>query len=178
MSPNSFARFAHYNRWMNERLYEAAARLAPAELAADRGAFFGSILGTLNHIAVADTVWLHRFAAHPLCAAALAETASLPRPGSLREPLAADLTGLGAYRQRLDALVLRWTPEVTAEALDATLSYTSMAGVPARRRLGDVLLHFFNHQTHHRGQVTTLLFQAGIDVGVTDLLVTLPEVAA
>ena len=118
---------------MNERLYEAAARLTPRrELAADRGAFFGSILGTLNPL-LADTVWLHRFAAPAYCAAALAETPSLARPARLREPLAADLLVSGPTASV-------WTPSCCAgprdhhrRALDATLSYTSMAGVFARR---------------------------------------------
>ena len=62
--PQTASLFAEYNRWMNDRLYAAAATLEPAALTADKGAFFGSILGTLNHIAVADTIWLHRFAQH------------------------------------------------------------------------------------------------------------------
>jgi len=64
MTPQTAALLAQYNRWMNERMYEAAATLDDATLATDQGAFFGSILGTLNHIAVADTIWLHRFARH------------------------------------------------------------------------------------------------------------------
>lgn len=181
MSPQQIALFAEYNRWMNERLYEAAGSLGEAELAADRGAFFGSILGTLNHIAVADTVWLQRFAAHPPGFAsldAMTVMAGPPRPQSLREPMAPDFAGLRAYRTRLDALVLRWADELTPEHLAAPFSFARMSGELMTLRLGDVLLHFFNHQTHHRGQVSTLLFQIGIDVGVTDLLVKLPAVDA
>ena len=56
---------AHYNTWMNERLYAAAASLPDAELSTERGAFFGSILGTLNHLVVADRIWLGRYTFHP-----------------------------------------------------------------------------------------------------------------
>jgi uncharacterized damage-inducible protein DinB len=176
MSPQHVALFAEYNHWMNERLYEAAARLDEAELAADRGAFFGSILGTLNHLAVGDTVWMQRFAAHPPGFASLAEMASLPSPKSLREPMAPDFAGLRAYRARLDGLVLRWADELRPEHLAAPFSFARMSGERMTFRLGDVLLHFFNHQTHHRGQVSTLLSQCGIDIGVTDLIVKLPAV--
>ncbi len=174
MTPQSAALLARYNRWMNERLFEAAGKLAEAELAADKGAFFGSTLGTLNHIAVADTIWLHRFAAHPARFAALREMAEFPRPSSLRQALAPDLAGLLPYRQRLDGLITRWVAELTPAHLASSLAYANMAGVSSSRNFGDVLQHFFNHQTHHRGQVSTLLFQSGVDVGVTDLLTLIP----
>lgn len=170
MTPQGAMRMARYNRWMNERLFDAAARLGDAELAADKGAFFGSILGTLNHLAVADTIWLQRFAQHPAAFPALAAMSAFPRPASLREALAPDLAGLRAVRQRLDELVLRWAAELRPEHLASTLAYANMAGVVARKNLGALLQHFFNHQTHHRGQVSTLLHQSGVDVGVTDLL--------
>lgn len=161
---------AEYNRWMNERMFDAAGKLDDSELAADKGAFFGSILGTLNHIAVADTIWLHRFAQHPAPFPALVALAAFPRPSSLRQALADDLPTLRSYRRRLDDVVVRWVGELTAEQLSSDLSYANMAGAVSRKNLGALLQHFFNHQTHHRGQVSTLLFQSGVDVGVTDLL--------
>jgi uncharacterized damage-inducible protein DinB len=177
VTPHTAALLARYNRWMNERLFEAAGKLGEPELAADKGAFFGSILGTLNHIAVADTIWLHRFAAHPARFAALGEMAELPRPSSLRQAMAPDLAGLLPYRQRLDGLITRWVAELRPEHLASSLAYANMAGVSSSRNLGDVLQHFFNHQTHHRGQVSTMLFQSGVDVGVTDLLTLIPGAA-
>ena len=175
MTPASVALFAKYNRWMNERLFEACGRLDPSEITKDKGAFFGSILGTLNHIAVADTIWLHRFATHKPRFSSLQDLATLPRPSSLRDTLATELNELQIYRQKLDALIIAWAAELTLEHLPASLQYTNMAGVENSKTFGDLLLHFFNHQTHHRGQVTTLLFQSGVDVGVTDLLTLVPN---
>lgn len=175
MTPHSVALLARYNRWMNERLFDACERLAPAEITKDKGAFFGSILATLNHIAVADTIWLHRFATHKARFSSLQDLASLPRPSSLRDTLAADLGELRTYRDGLDELITRWATEVKPEHLLASLQYTNMAGVENSKLFGELLLHFFNHQTHHRGQVTTLLFQSGVDVGVTDLLTLVPN---
>lgn len=175
MTPQNAVLMAQYNRWMNERMYAAAATLPDGAVAAEVGAFFGSILGTLNHIAVADTIWLHRFARHVPPFASLQALAGFPMPASLREPLAADLPGLQAYRARLDAIIDAWAGELTPAHLHATLSYTNMAGMTFRRGFGALVQHFFNHQTHHRGQVSTLLLQAGVDIGITDLYALLAD---
>jgi uncharacterized damage-inducible protein DinB len=175
MTPQTAALMAHYNRWMNERMFDAAASLDAAALAAERGAFFGSILGTLNHIAVADTIWLHRFARHEAAFTTLVALSDFPQPSALTQPLAPDLAGLRAYRQSLDALIERWVAELTHDHLAGSISYSNMAGVKSSRNFGALLQHFFNHQTHHRGQASTLLFQAGVDVGVTDLLALIPR---
>jgi uncharacterized damage-inducible protein DinB len=166
---------AKYNQSMNQSLYCAAASLSSEQVSINRGAFFGSILGTLNHLAVADTVWLKRFSTHSKCAAALEELRSTPAPTDLEETLHADLASLWQYRQWLDAIIIKFIEEVPHEALEEAFSYSSMKGIPSTRELFSVLLHFFNHQTHHRGQVSTLLFQAGVDVGVTDLLPLVPQ---
>lgn len=161
---------AAYNRWMNDKVYAAAAQLPHEAIAADRGAFFGSILGTLNHLLVADQVWLHRFAAHPSRFAALDPIRARPRPLDIAAIVHDRLPPLRAEREALDALIETWVVELSESDLDHALDYASMKGVPSRRRFGSLLMHFFNHQTHHRGQTTTLLTQAGVDVGATDLL--------
>jgi uncharacterized damage-inducible protein DinB len=166
---------ASYNQWMNERLYAAAATLPDAALAADRKAFFGSILGTLNHLANGDIIWLKRFAAHPARYAALAPLASMPLPVGLDQPRAADLAGLAQLRRSLDEAILGFADAVSDNDLDAVLTWTNSKGITSHKRFGGVLLHFFNHQAHHRGQVTALLSQQDVDFGVTDLLVLLPE---
>lgn len=164
-----------YNQWMNSKVYEAAGRLDANELARDRGAFFGSITGTLNHLVVGDTVWLKRFATLPACAESLAEIVRLPHPDSLDQILFEDFTELSGHRAWMDRLIIDWVDALTDDSLEAILSYRSMKGIPAAKRFADLVHHFFNHQTHHRGQVSTLLTQAGVDVGVTDLLVLIPD---
>ncbi|MBO9355029.1 damage-inducible protein DinB [Bordetella petrii] len=165
---------ADYNAWMNQRLYQAAS-LPAAQASAPRGAFFGSLLGTLNHIAVGDILWLKRFAAHSARYSALDPVRALPTPAGLDCLLYPDLAGLAALRRELDQAIIGWAAQVTDADLGQVLSYTSSRGVAARRELGGVALHFFNHQTHHRGQATTLLSQAGIDMGATDLLLRVPD---
>ena len=166
---------ADYNRWMNRRMYEAAGRLPDDELTKDRGAFFGSILQTLNHIAVADTIWLHRFAQDPDASTLRAEMARFALPTSLRQEIAGSLAGLEDHRFALDELIIEWSGSLTLERLAAPLVYRNMAGATFSRTFGQLVLHFFNHQTHHRGQASTLLFQAGLDIGVTDLLAVMPD---
>ncbi|MGH8082070.1 MAG: DinB family protein [Lysobacter sp.] len=164
------ALMASYNTWMNRRVYAAAARLPAETVSENRGAFFGSILGTLNHLLVADQVWLHRFAAHPARFAALDPIRTRQRPRDIGAIEHDTLTALQAARVELDEMIENWAAELTESDLDHVLTYASMKGIVSHRRFGLLLMHFFNHQTHHRGQTTTLLTQAGVDVGGTDLL--------
>ena len=165
---------ADYNAWMNGRLYDAAATLAPEALAADRGAFFGSLLGTLEHLVVADTIWLKRFADHP-SGGPLAPVRELRMPASLAEIQFGALDPLRDRREMLDRLISAWAATLGEDDLDRPLAYRNTRGLPFEKPFGLLALHFFNHQTHHRGQATTLLFQAGVDVGVTDLLTLIPS---
>ncbi len=164
------ALMANYNQRMNRKLYDAALTLTDAELARDRQAFFGSILGTLNHLALGDTVWLKRFAQHPAGYAALAPLNAVSAPADLKQLAFADIRELAAHRSWLDQLIVDWSHTVQEIDLDHRLHYSNMRGVSADKNFFSLLVHFFNHQTHHRGQATTLLTQAGLDVGTTDLL--------
>lgn len=164
------ALMANYNQWMNRKLYDAALTLTDAELAMDRQAFFGSILGTLNHLALGDTVWLKRFAQHPAGYAALTPLQAVATPADLKQLAFADIRKLAAHRTWLDQLIVDWCHTVQETDLDHRLHYSNMRGVTADKDFFSLLVHFFNHQTHHRGQATTLLTQAGLDVGTTDLL--------
>jgi len=164
-----------YNQWMNSKIYEAAGQLSAAELAKDRGAFFGSILGTLNHIIVGDTIWLKRFATHPSCLDSLREVAGLQNPTSLDQMVFNDFGSLFEHRTWLDSNIINWIAELSEGDLDYILTYHNTKGIPANKRYSSLALHFFNHQTHHRGQVSTLLSQAGVNIGVTDLLAQIQE---
>lgn len=167
---------ATYNQWMNARLYAVAGQLSPNELSAERNAFFGSIIGTLNHIVVGDTLWLKRFAKHPSGFVSLEPIRALETPTALNQILFSNLEDLLARRTIIDSAILRCAGELTETDLSCILTYTRMSGGSARKPFDSLLVHFFNHQTHHRGQVTTLLSQAGADVGVTDVLALMPDV--
>ena len=159
MTPLAARTMGRYNRWMNERLYECCAPIPDEERKRDAGAFFKSIHGTLNHLLVGDRIWMGRFTGKPYAVASLAQE------------LYADFAQLRAERGRMDAAIEAWAQGLTAEALAGELSYTSIVKPePRRYPLWLTVTHFFNHQTHHRGQLTTLLAQRGVDPGVTDLI--------
>lgn len=170
-----FELLAAYNQSMNLKVYAAAGRLNETDLMKDRGAFFGSIVGTLNHIVVADTIWLKRFASHPSCSVSLREVAGIPNPTALDQMIFDDFASLTEHRYWLDRQIVDWTGALTECDLDSVISYSRLKGAAVNKRFSYLILHFFNHQTHHRGQVSTLLSQAGGDVGVTDLLPLIPE---
>lgn len=175
--PDHFALLARYNAWMNDKLLQAARQLPPQALRADRGAFFGSILGTLNHLVVTDTMWFRRFLDHPaaLRTGALAPIAAMPVENRLDAAPFDTLEDLRPRRAAIDAAIGAWIGVLGAEDLAYILSYRNSKGIASRRETASLLLHVFNHQTHHRAQAATLLTQAGVDVGVTDLLVLVPD---
>jgi uncharacterized damage-inducible protein DinB len=155
---NYYTVMADYNQWMNQKLYAVCADLPDDERRLDKGAFFKSIHGTLNHILVGDLIWLGRFTQQPFTAA------------NIGDELYGDFNQLRTERERLDRAVCFWAQNLTPAWLDKMLTYTS--GIDRQTRtLPHWLLvtHMFNHQTHHRGQLTTLLNQMGQDPGVTDL---------
>jgi len=175
---NHLRLMAQYNQWMNQSLYAAAAKLSEAKLKENKQAFFGSIFGTLNHIMVADIIWLKRFAKHPANHLSLEPIRLLESPKSLDQVFDVSLEQLQQQRIKLDENIINWCNELTESDINYHLQYNRMNGEPNLKVLGSLMLHFFNHQTHHRGQLTTLLSQEGIDVGVTDLLALIPNESA
>jgi uncharacterized damage-inducible protein DinB len=167
----NFRFLANYNRWFNDRLYGACEKLPDAERRRDRGAFFHSVHGSLNHIFWGDCIWLRRFASQGCEFRALSsELLRLPEGAVHGTMIHEDWVQLRAARDGLDVAIEAWVGEMPADFLLSTMRYTNTKGLQRAHPAWQAMTHFFNHQTHHRGQVTTLLSQAGIDVGVTDIL--------
>jgi len=166
---------SQYNQWMNQKIYQAARQLGNEAIEQDRGAFFGSIFKTLSHIWVADIIWLRRFAQHPQPFKSLSNLPELSSYTALDQTVANNIETLQKLRQELDKTIIKWCEEITPADLEHKLKYSDTKGNPYCKNFGQLVQHFFNHQTHHRGQVSTLINQQGIDIGVTDLLNILPE---
>ncbi len=150
--------FAAYNAWANTLVYEHATRLSDADYRADRGAFFKSVHGTLNHLLVTDRIWMRRFTGEGEVAARL--------DAILYESLA----DLRAARIREDGRIMAFVAGLDAARLKAPLRYepvTTRAQI--EQELETALAHFFNHQTHHRGQVHGLLTRLSGEGPVLDL---------
>ena len=157
---------AQYNAEMNRRLYAAAARLTDADRKADRGAFWQSIHGTLTHILWGDTQWMSRFDAWPK-----------PEVGQKQSAgMVDDFAALQTRRTKADADISAWANRVDDAWLAEDLVWFSgSAGREMRRQKGPLVVHFFNHQTHHRGQAHALLTACGQDTGDTDLFLVVPD---
>ena len=165
---------ARYNRWMNGRLYDACGTLSENERKRQRGAFFGSLHHTLTHLVLADKMWLHRFATQATAFAALsASELALPEGADYSSDLHPDWHDLLQTRQSLDVTIESWLAHMHSDFLVSTMRYANTKGVQRAHPAWQAMTHFFNHQTHHRGQVTTLLMQAGVHPGVTDLVALL-----
>ena len=162
---------AKYNLRLNTQVYDAAGQLSDDELLADMGAFFKSLLGTLNHILVGDLLWLNRFASIKSFSS-LQALKNFPKPQTLNQILFEDFRQLKRTRIELDTLIHEWLHTNACDTdFQQNLTYRNSKGEVSTKDFAELLHHFFNHQTHHRGQVSTLLNQKGVDVGVTDFVI-------
>lgn len=154
-----FQMFAAYNRWANVAVYDAAAHLSAEELSRDMGAFFGSLIGTLNHILVADRIWMKRF------------TGEGAAPAALDTILHPALAALRVAREAEDARIVDWIDGLPDKAFTGRFTYLTVTDMRTiSQRLAPALAHFFNHQTHHRGQAHAILTALGKPAPSLDLV--------
>ena len=158
VDPTLYRRMARYNGWMTEKVYAAADLMSDEDRKADRGAFFRSVHSTLNHILFADRAWMGRFTGRRYEIKGM----GVDLYESFDELKAAHFDMCLQISEFADGLTIDWLAE--------DQEWTSGQDRITRSRPRWLLVtHMFNHQTHHRGQVSTLLTQAGHDIGVTDL---------
>ena len=143
-----FDQLAAYNRWANRRMYNDAGSLPDEARKRAVGLFFGSVHNTLNHLLVADYIWMRRF------------TGDGPVPERLNQILYEDFSELRAAREREDERIFNFVTEL--DGYGQSISYQNSSGKTFQQKLGPALTHFVNHQTHHRGQVHAGLTIAGI----------------
>src|SRR5690554_2593472 len=130
-----FRMFAAYNQWANQTLYDAMETLSDEEVRHDTGVFFGSLLGTMNHILVADRIWLKRF------------TGDGTAPSTLNAMLHDDVKALRAAREAEDARIIDWIDNLPATAFSGRFTYLTVTDMrTVSQRLAPALAHFFNHQ--------------------------------
>ena len=165
ISPAYVRTMARYNSEMNRRLYAGAARLSDDQRRADRGLFWKSLHGTLSHLMWGDRHWMSRLDGWPVDTIGQAESADM----------FPDFGALQAERIKADARIEKLANRVDQAWLDSELVwFSATANKELRRAKGEVMTHFFNHQTHHRGQAHAALTMCGVDPGDTDLLVVVP----
>ena len=157
-----FASLAKYNRWANARLYGMAGALPDEAYRKNVGAYFGSLHGTLNHLLVADRIWMSRI------------TGSADHPSSLDAIVYDDLKSLRSARETEDDRIVKVVGEFDEAAFERAWDYRTLNGTPQRQPLREILAHLFNHQTHHRGQAHAILTILGVtEPEPLDLLIML-----
>lgn len=155
---NIFVTLSRYNRWANARLYAELAKLAPEQLTAKSEVNFGSMLAIANHLVLADRLWLNRLTGQ---GAPVTTVDAVPYP---------DLADLAAARNIEEERAVAFVRDLDPARLEDTLRYTTTEGTAMATPLALCLAHFFNHQTHHRGQIHGLLGVCGIKAADIDLL--------
>jgi uncharacterized damage-inducible protein DinB len=158
ITPDYCRLMARYNRWVNEQLYGICARIPDEERRRDLGIYYRSIHGTLNHLLSGDRIWLWRFTGQPF------------QVTDLRQELYADFEELRWERERTDADIAAWVETLTPDWLAAPFTYISNVDRVTRTFPAAILtVHFFNHQTHHRGQLSDMLARMGYETPTTDI---------
>jgi uncharacterized damage-inducible protein DinB len=157
---------ARYNSWQNKQLSPVVEAMNEKDLAADRGAFFGSIFATLNHLLWADRIWMSRF------------SDEFEKPsGGIAESveLTPTISVWSAERFQIDGRIRLWADDLDTVALRGNLAwYSGAAGREVTKPVALCVAHMFNHQTHHRGQLHAMLTAAGKEAPVSDLFL-MPE---
>jgi len=166
---------AKYNQLMNQRIFEASGKLSITILNEDKGAFFKSIIKTLNHIMIGDILWLKRFMKHPTEYTSLKQVRGFLSAEKLDQILYDDISLFYKERKKLDKIIIEFCNELKEEDINNALSYENLKKEKHCKNFGSLILHIFLHQIHHRGQVTTLLSQESINFGETDLPEIVPD---
>jgi uncharacterized damage-inducible protein DinB len=145
-----FVMMANYNEWANARLFRVAGTLHEALYRKDVGAYFRSLHGTLNHLLVADRIWMRRL------------TGTGEHPEKLNAILFEDLPSLHAARVEEDSRIIAFVQSLDEAAFEEVLDYRTLNGTPQQQRRREILAHLFNHETHHRGQAHAILTVLGV----------------
>jgi uncharacterized damage-inducible protein DinB len=160
MMKQSVCMLARYNAWANGRLFQASSRLSDDELRRDMGAFFGSLIATLNHLLVGDMIWMSRF------------QGKRDEIRDLNAVLYEDLGSLWKARARLDQQIVGYMESLDDKRLSSTVTYrTTRSPAEIEQLLAPLIVHFFNHQTHHRGQAHCIITALASEAPSLDLFV-------
>ncbi|KJY93777.1 damage-inducible protein DinB [Vibrio neptunius] len=165
-----FILMSEYNQWMNESLLSHLNEGVDLDIYEEKGAFWGSAFKTMSHIFTCDLMWLHRFTNVQSSYDLNESLNEFPHPTSISTHCFETLDELRASRGKLDAVIADWISSISDTEFDSNVVYQNSSGKEFSEPFASVLLHFFNHQTHHRGQVTTLISQSGDNSYCTDLL--------
>lgn len=171
----NFTMMAHYNQRVNRQLMALCLTLPEEKLKQQTNSFFPNVLSYWNHILFGDLILLGRMASLEVAGLSPELFDTLPTPKSPTDIYSESISELAELRERVDVLILNYCTNLSEQNCAAMLSYTTTEGQNVTKAVADVIQHMFNHQTHHRGQLTCILSQFGLDYGCMDLPVVVSE---
>ncbi|MFL7026052.1 DinB family protein [Enterovibrio norvegicus] len=171
----NFRIMARYNQLINQRLLAVCSALTHEQLTEQTHSFFPSLLDHWNHILFGDLIMLQRLAGSGVAGLNASTLEGLPVSRRIHDTFATQLDALIPLRQRVDNIILEMVENLTDDVTSQTFHYINTEGVKMTKLVGEYCQHVFNHQTHHRGQLTCLLSQRGLDYGCMDLPMIVPE---
>lgn len=172
--PANFRMMALYNQRMNKQLLAVCGQLSDEQLNQDTLSFFPTVMSYWNHILFGDLIMLRRLVSNQIVQLDESILSELPVAESVNDRFVNTLEALIPLRQKLDEVYVTITNAFDLKDCARTVSYTTTEGQCLERSVGEFCQHIFNHQTHHRGQLTCILSQFGLDFGCTDLPVIVP----
>ncbi|WP_252179457.1 DinB family protein [Endozoicomonas sp. 4G] len=172
---SNFRMLALYNQRMNKQLLSVCGRLTKEQLHKETHSFFSSVMSYWNHILFGDLIMLRRLAENRLVDIEEEVLSSLPVAKSVNDTFANSLKELIPLRERVDEIYVQFANSLDEDKCCKTVRYTTTEGSTLEKNVGEFCQHIFNHQTHHRGQLTCVLSQFGLDFGCTDLPMIVPE---
>ena len=165
-----FLLLAKYNRWMNQSIYKTCLAMGQDNVDKNQDSFFPSISKTLNHLLLGDLVWLYRCSGDKGVMKFVDGDGHDFKIKSLNQVVFSKLEELWEKRQGIDNDIVKYVESLNADQVNESVEYRSTDGCLHTKDLGTILTHWFNHQTHHRGQITALIHQQGYEFGTTDLI--------
>jgi uncharacterized damage-inducible protein DinB len=160
MQKDIFVLFAKYNKVANQKMDEVIKTLSKEEWEKNLGGFFKSVRGLCSHLYICDFNWLKRFS-RLRDFDVFKETFFVPEPYSFKEVLFADMAEYLISRPLLDEKIIAFINEVNDKDLDSLLKYSDSEGNLYERNFGGLVMHSFNHDTHHRGMISLCLEMLG-----------------
>ncbi|MCW8834493.1 MAG: DinB family protein [Colwellia sp.] len=172
---SNFQMMAEYNHRINEQLITCCQSLPTSDLVKETHSFFPSVISYWNHILFGDMILLQRLAANNISSLSLADFSNLPTPKSPSDIYHQDFDAIVVLRRKVDSLITQYCHDLSEADCEHYISYQTTEGENITKKVADVTQHLFNHQTHHRGQLTCILSQLGVDYGCMDLPVIVSE---
>ncbi|MCG9582198.1 DinB family protein [Vibrio tubiashii] len=172
---SNFRMLALYNQRMNQQLLSVCEQLSSQQLNQETHSFFPSVMAHWNHILFGDLIMLQRLVTNQIHRLTPQQVNALPIAKAVDDTFVTSIEELKALRSLVDQIYIDMTKNFTVETCAKTVVYITTEGGEMKRNVGEFCQHIFNHQTHHRGQLTAILAQLGCDFGCTDLPIIVPE---